>query len=47
MDQHESLWARNSFHVAVAQAHGIGTLCSYDKDFDKVAGIERIEPVTG
>lgn len=34
----------DAFNAAFMQAHGIREIYSYDGDFDKIDGIERIEP---
>ncbi len=34
----------DAFHAATMKAHQIGVLCSYDKGFDRVEGIRRVEP---
>ena len=34
----------DAFHAATMKAHQIGVLCSYDKAFDKIEGIRRVEP---
>ncbi len=34
----------DAFHAATMKAHGIGVLCSYDRGFDKVEGVRRMEP---
>ena len=44
LDQHTELMARDALHAAVVQEHGLQAICSYDKDFDRVKGITRIEP---
>lgn len=36
--------ARDAAHIAVMLGRGIKTICSYDKHFDLVKEIERIEP---
>lgn len=38
MDVHDSL------HLAVMKKHKISTILSYDKDFDNIKGIKRVEP---
>jgi len=35
---------RDALHVAVARSNGSDTILSYDKDFDKVKEIKRLEP---
>lgn len=44
MDRYERLPARDALHAAVAQVHGIREICSYDRDFDQIEAIDRIEP---
>jgi uncharacterized protein len=44
LDRYERLSARDALHAAVASAHDIRQICSYDQDFDDVNGLERIEP---
>lgn len=34
----------DAFNAAFMQAHGIHEIYSYDSDFDKIDGIERVEP---
>ncbi len=34
----------DAFHAALMKQNGIKTLCSYDKDFDKIKEITRKEP---
>jgi len=44
LDRYPHLAARDAVHAAVASLHGIPTICSYDRDFDSVEGVDRIEP---
>ena len=44
LDEHEALMARDALHAAVARIHGAQAICSYDRDFDAIAGLRRIEP---
>jgi predicted nucleic acid-binding protein len=44
LDQYEGLMARDALHAAVARVHGAQAICSYDGDFDEIAGLRRIEP---
>ena len=37
------LSARDAIHVAVMQRHDIGRIMSFDRAFDQVPGIERLE----
>jgi predicted nucleic acid-binding protein len=34
----------DAFHAAAMKANSIQVLCSYDKGFDKIEGIRRVEP---
>jgi len=34
----------DAFHAALMKQNGIQTICSYDKDFDKIDEIKRKEP---
>ncbi|HET9225113.1 MAG TPA: PIN domain-containing protein [Thermoanaerobaculia bacterium] len=43
-ERYPALTARDAVHAAVVQLHGLRAICSYDKDFDQVEGVERIEP---
>lgn len=44
MDRYEGLSARDALHAAAAQEYGIRRICSYDRDFDDLGDVERIEP---
>lgn len=44
LDSHEGLTARDAIHAAVVFHSGAETICSYDRDFDRVAGLRRVEP---
>lgn len=44
LDEHESLSARDAVHAAAAIVHSMDAICSYDRDFDVIAEIERREP---
>jgi len=35
---------RDALHVAVARSNGADKIISYDKDFDKIKEIKRVEP---
>lgn len=35
---------RDAIHAATALENNIGTIVSYDKDFDEIEGIKRVEP---
>jgi len=38
------LSARDAVHAAAAEAYGIAEICTFDRHFDQVAGLRRIEP---
>ncbi|MFH1094593.1 MAG: type II toxin-antitoxin system VapC family toxin [Candidatus Micrarchaeota archaeon] len=40
----KGLETSDAFHAALMRQNGIKTLCSYDKDFDKIKEIKRKEP---
>jgi predicted nucleic acid-binding protein len=44
LDDDPHLSARDAVHAAVVLHRGMGAICSYDRDLDKVAGLQRIEP---
>lgn len=44
LDADGRLMARDALHAAVCLHIGAEALCSYDKDFDRIAGLKRVEP---
>lgn len=44
LDVVEGISARDALHAAVVSIWGLDALCSYDRDFDRIPGIRRIEP---
>jgi predicted nucleic acid-binding protein len=44
LDQYSGLMAREAVHAAVVAVHGLDSITSFDRDFDKVTGLRRIEP---
>ncbi|MCP4664620.1 MAG: type II toxin-antitoxin system VapC family toxin [bacterium] len=44
MDSHEELQARDALHGAVVLHQGAQAICSYDRDFDQIPQLKRIEP---
>jgi uncharacterized protein len=44
LDEYNHLMARDALHAAVAEAHSLGAICSFDRDFDRIQNIHRIEP---
>jgi predicted nucleic acid-binding protein len=41
----ESLPMRDAVHAAVALGRGVATLVSADRDFDRVPGVSRVDPL--
>jgi len=44
LDDHPALLARDTLHAAVVVHEGFDAICSYDRDFDVITTIARIEP---
>jgi predicted nucleic acid-binding protein len=44
LDEEPGLSARDALHAAVALGRGMSAICSYDRDLDQIAGLQRIEP---
>lgn len=44
MHRHRYLTARDAVHAAVALVHDLAAICSYDRDFDVVDEVQRVEP---
>ena len=44
LDEHPSLMARDALHASAAIESGAAAFCSYDRDFDVIDGIVRVEP---
>ena len=44
MDEHGGLMARDALHAAVVGVHALASITSFDQDFDRVTGLERVEP---
>jgi len=44
LEEHEGLVARDALHAAVVEVHSLEAICSYDRDFDRIPSIRRIEP---
>lgn len=44
MDEHAELCARDALHAACCRLAGARALCSYDRDFDIVPDLRRLEP---
>lgn len=46
LDEEGSIAARDALHAAVVMHHGLDAVCSYDRDFDRIAGLVRREPAS-
>ena len=44
LDAYPHLMARDALHAAVVLEHQLDGVSSYDRDFDPVAGVARVEP---
>ncbi len=44
LDEHDGMMARDALHAAVVLSEGLDAICSYDRDFDGIVGVRRIEP---
>jgi hypothetical protein len=44
LDTYPHLMARDALHAAMVVVHRIEAICSFDRDFDPVAGVRRVEP---
>lgn len=44
LDRDAALGARDALHAAVCLAVGAEALCTFDRAFDRIAGLRRVEP---
>jgi predicted nucleic acid-binding protein len=44
LDEDERLTARDAIHAAVVFLHELEAICSYDRDFDRLEDLRRVEP---
>ena len=44
LDGHRAIGARDALHAAVVELHQLEGICSYDRGFDLIPGVARIEP---
>ncbi len=44
LDAHPRLVARDALHAAVCLQAGLEAICSYDRDFDRIKDLKRLEP---
>jgi predicted nucleic acid-binding protein len=44
LDEHPRLSARDALHAAVVRHFDLTSVCSFDRDFDAIPWLERMEP---
>lgn len=44
LDADASIMARDAVHAAVVLEQRLDAICSFDRDFDRITGIVRVEP---
>jgi predicted nucleic acid-binding protein len=44
LDEYDHLLSRDALHAAVVDIHSFEAICSYDRDFDQIDTIRRLEP---
>ncbi|MBW1982755.1 MAG: type II toxin-antitoxin system VapC family toxin [Deltaproteobacteria bacterium] len=44
LDEDDRLMARDALHAAVVEINSLAAICSYDRDFDRISTIVRLEP---
>jgi predicted nucleic acid-binding protein len=44
LDDHPGLMARDALHAAVVELHHLEAICSFDRDFEVIPTLRRIEP---
>lgn len=44
LDLYPTVMARDALHAAIVMHEGLGAICSYDRDFDLITTIARVEP---
>jgi uncharacterized protein len=44
LEQYPHLMARDALHAAVVFEHGLRGICTFDRDFDGIRGLARVEP---
>lgn len=44
MERYAFLTTRDAVHAAVVQVYGLESICSFDRDFDRIVSLKRIEP---
>lgn len=44
LDSYPGLMARDALHASVVVRHELEAICSFDRDFDRIAGLRRLKP---
>ncbi len=44
LDDYDGLMARDALHAAVVEINNLEAVYSYDRDFDRITTIKRMEP---
>ena len=44
LDRHTGLMARDAVHASFVVIHDLDSICSFDRDFDRISDLRRIEP---
>ena len=44
LESHPRLSARDAVHAAVSNVFSADAFCTYDRDFDRIEGLRRVEP---
>jgi hypothetical protein len=44
MDARRRLMARDALHAAVVRVYGLESITTFDRDFEAIAGLRRVEP---
>jgi predicted nucleic acid-binding protein len=44
LDATPGIMARDAVHAAVVQLESLAAICSYDRDFDRIAELRRVQP---
>ena len=44
LDRYSHLMARDAAHAAVVEVYKLESICSFDRAFDRIRGVRRIEP---
>lgn len=45
LDEYGDLMARDALHAAVVECHSLEAICTFDRDFDQIRSIRRMEPL--